>query len=168
MDSSEFSFIDKRKTEYAFPYWKWRKSVVTQLGEFQVEIFDDDAPQDPPDVEKLSRAEALVRYVEAHSDFILDIVFGSYRSVLDQPEWLSMCDVPKDLTRDTVMAFVRQKPSLSVTRWVENGEVCYSATVGIVPLWDEEHGLWMSFSNGTIEVINGEPFQLNAGVLEDL
>jgi hypothetical protein len=68
---------------------------------------------------------------------------------------------------DTVMAFVRQKPSLSVTRWVENGEVCYSATVGIVPLWDEEHGLWMSFSNGTIELINGEPFQLNAGVLED-
>jgi hypothetical protein len=168
MNSSEFTFIDQRKTEYAFPYWKWSKSVPTRLGEFQVEIFDDDAPQNTPDSEKLSRAEALVRYVEAHGDFILDIVFGSYRSMLNQPEWLDICEVPKDLTKDTVKAHVRQKLSLSVTRWVENGEVSYSATVGVVPLWDEEHGLSMSFSNGTIELINGEPFRLNAGVLEEL
>lgn len=161
MNISEFQ--KQPRGPYLFDHWVWNKRVRTPLGDFSVELqMLGDNDTNPPDDEMLKRAFELVRYAEAHGDYLLDIVFGYYR-LAEESDWLDMADVPSGLSRETVSSQVREDRTLVVSRHLDWNEP-YNSAIHIVPLWDEEHGLSLEFRDGQIVSANDEPFRLEDGV----
>ena len=161
MTVSEFQ--KQPRGPYAFDHWIWDKRVSTPLGDFSVEFqMLGDGDTNPPDDEMLRRASELVRYAEAHGDYILDIVFGYYL-LAGESEWLDMAGVPKGLTRQTVSSQVRDDRTLVVSRHLDWDEP-YDSAIHVVPLWDEEHALTLEFQDGALVSANDLPFRIEDGV----
>jgi hypothetical protein len=150
---------------YRFDRWRWREEVSTLLGPFAVSLQmlgkDDTGP---PDDEMLRRASELVAYARANADYILDLVFGHYLFVSEQPAWLESCGVPRNLTRNQVADFLGENRSLVVSRHL-NWREPYNSCVFAVPQWESEHALILDFREGAIATVNDCKFRLESGVL---
>jgi hypothetical protein len=118
----------------------------------------------PPDDAMLKRCAELIAYAESQGEYLLDIVFGYYLLAREDPEWLESCGVPQGLTRNTVASFLRESPSLVVSRYLGRTRP-YSSEICIVPLWDQEHALNLDFRDGAIVAANESKFKLEYGVL---
>ncbi|HEY3932322.1 MAG TPA: hypothetical protein VGM58_08120 [Verrucomicrobiae bacterium] len=158
-------FQKQPRDDYAFDYWVWDKRVETPLGSFTVEFqMLGDSDTNPPDEEMLKRAAELVRYAEDHGHYILDIVFGYYLFAVEKPNWLEKFEIPKDLSRDKISAYLRGDSTLVVSRHL-NWDEPYDSAIYIVPLWDEEHALTLAFRDGGIAAVNDSAFKFESGVL---
>lgn len=150
---------------YAFDYWVWNRQVATPLGSFAVEFqMLGDGDSNPPDEEMIKRASELVKYAGEHGDYILDIVFGYYLYSAERHGWLEMFDIPRDLSRDKISVYVREDRTLVVSRHLDWDEP-YDSSIHVVPLWDEEHALTLTFRDGAIVEVNDSAFMLAAGAL---
>jgi hypothetical protein len=150
---------------YRFDRWKLTRRIATALGPFEVGfqmLGKDDS--NPPDDEMLRRVAELMKYVEDHGEYILDIVFGHYLLVSEQADWLEICGVPRGLRRDEIERFIREDRSLVVSRHL-NWREPYNSCIFVVPLWDTEHALILDFRDGAIVAANDCKFRLESRVL---
>lgn len=163
MNHSDFKKLPKNT--YAYDVWRRLEPLETSLGNFHVELHAPD-DKNPPDDEMLRLADELTAYVESHSDYIWDIIFGAYRhcATTADSDWLECCDVPEDLTRDQVREYC--EPAICITRQSHNEPYC--SDISVFPQWDEEHGLTLKFRDGAIATANDAPFKLVDGILKDL
>jgi hypothetical protein len=157
-------------------YWVWNRTVVTPLGNMSLDLRSDHDPAQPPAEELLRRATELVRYVEANGDYIRDVVFGVYRAVVeDNPGWLDIHKIPRDVTRDRIINYI-ETPGLMVVHskpsrfGISRGEVeTFECTINMGVPWDEEHGLTLDFDRGRIvSISSGGWFELKDGVVRYL
>lgn len=149
MNLSEFEL--QERGPYLFGRWLWEKTVETPLGNFEVGFQQGDG-EPRPDEEMLHRAEELVHFTEQNADYIADIVFGYYRLAEESdPNWLSLCDVPRGLTKAKIGNFLNGL-WLIVSR--NTGTDSLNSTVLINPFWDEEHKMNLEFQNGRIVSFN--------------
>src|SRR5215510_4434830 len=77
--------------------------VSTPLGDFAVQLHLGIGDTGTPDQEMLTRMSDLVRYAEAHGDYILDLVFGYYLFAAEGADWLEMAGVPRGLSKPAVV-----------------------------------------------------------------
>ena len=163
MTASEYQ--KQARGSYAFDHWLWQRRVASPLGDFVMELQMLGAEDtNPPDEAMLKRSAELVRYAEAHGDYVLDLVFGYYLFAAESGNWLERCGVPTGLTKETVSAYVRNDRSLVVSRHLDWDEP-YASVIYIVPLWDEEHAMYLEFHDDDIVAVNDSPFRLEAEVL---
>jgi len=161
MELNEFK--KKSRSSYDFDRWVRDKTVATPLGDLTVD-FQIHRDRNPPDDEMLKRAAELVRYMEQHGDYVLDVVFAAYLWA-GRKGYLEFSRAPKGLTRENVCKYLEKKDrSLVVTRDPDSDEI-YESAIFFTPKWDEEHALSLDFRDGQIVSANGDPFRLVDGVL---
>lgn len=150
--------------------WVLNRTVASPLGEFPLELSKDGKDPSPPDEEMLKRGAELVRYVETHGEYLVDIVFGHYLFACELG-WMESKSVPVGLTREAIASQLREDRSLSVNRDLDlelDDLPPYESFIYVVPLWDEEHGLSMLFQDGKVVRVNECLFALEDGVLRYL
>ena len=165
MTISEFKKL--RKGAYPFSNaWHRKQLVKTRFGTFQVcfVMMHDD---NPPDDEMLRLADELARYVQAHSEEISEIIYGSYRYTASEsdPDWLESWEVPADLKPDQIRKYC--DPILLVERnpTVRYVGPPYDCSISVQPQWEPEHGLSLELRNGAIVSVNKRPFRIVNGIL---
>jgi hypothetical protein len=118
----------------------------------------------PPDEEMIRRAEQIVGYVQDQTELIADIVYGHYLWFVSlDPEWFDDLGIPQGLDRAGVLEYVDRR-ALVVSRDLENDEA-YESVVHIIPKWEHEHALFLTYKDGEIGMVNDEPFRLEDGLL---
>jgi hypothetical protein len=162
---SDLEYQDKGP--YLFERWAWKHRVQSPLGDFEVTFTRADGDLREPDHEMLRRGDELIRFVQTHGEYLLDIVYGYYLLAQETEGWLEMADVPRGLTRGQILPYIRDDRTLQVSH-SSTTEPGYSSALNVVPLWDEEHALPMTFENGRITAVSDSPFKLEAGVLRFL
>jgi hypothetical protein len=152
-------FVHQDRGPYRFDRWHWPERVPTQLGNLLVEASTgDDEP--PPDIAMAAVASDLAEFASANGDLLLDLIYGHYRYA-EENAWLEFWGVPSELSRDQVLSQV-ESVELAVHR-EDRGQ--FDACVFVNPRWDPEHKLELSYSDGRIVAVNGEPFVLAGEVL---
>ena len=163
MKRSEFTYAPPNDPENEIGVWTWDRKIPSPVGSLAVEFQDFPARDDCPNEEMLALAIDLVRFAEANGSLILDILFGAYLAAQrDDPRNLELCGAPKNLTKAEIKSQVRDDLSLVVSRFEDE----LSASIYLVPFWDEEHALTLEVRDGMIVTINEYSFVLKDGVLE--
>jgi hypothetical protein len=152
-------FVRQERGPYRFDRWDWPERVPTQLGNLLVVLSTgDDEP--PPDIAMAAAAGDLAEFASANGDLLLDLIYGHYRYA-EENAWLEFWGVCPGLSRDQVLSQV-ESVELAVHR--DDRGQC-DAYVFVNPRWDPEHKLDLSYSDGRIVAVNGEPFVLAGEVL---
>src|SRR5262249_32101223 len=94
--------------------WHFRHPIKTRVGKFGLSLFMSHDP-DPPDDEMVRLAGELVRYAQAGSEHIRDIIYGHYRYYVSDygPDALPSA-MPADLKPPQIWKYCR--PYLFVAR----------------------------------------------------
>jgi hypothetical protein len=121
------------------------------MGKFDVELQMGIGDKAPPDAEMVRQAEEFVRLVQAHINTIHDKVFEHYQSVTDEGGWIGSCGVPRGLDRVAMLDHLQVR-TLTVFADEEAGEG-FLTRVYIIPDWDEEHGIYLAFSDNEWEFV---------------
>ena len=165
MKLSEFKKLPKGT--YAFDNaWGCSEPVKTSFGTFQVRFFmlND---KSPPDGEMLRLAEELASYMQAHSQYIRDIIYGSYRFIVteDPLESDEFEGVPANLKPEQIRKYCA--PVLVVERDPTDGleGIPYACRIIVNPQWEPEHNLSLEFGDGAIVTVNQSPFEIVNGIL---
>jgi hypothetical protein len=162
LNSSDFQ--KQPRSAYRFDRWLARQQVPTSLGPFGILLYTlGDGDPGPPDDAMIARASELVQFVDAHTEEVLDIVYGQYLLVAETPDWLESCSVPRNLSRSQVPAYIDDR-LLVVSRHIKSKEQC-SSVVFIDPRWEPEHKLRLDIRNGLIATANDSKFKLESQVL---
>jgi hypothetical protein len=155
------------KGTYAFDNaWGRKQPVKTSVGTFQVEfmMLND---KNPPDDTMLSLVDELVEYVETHSKYIRDVIYGSYRYYVTEEVPISgeSCGVPADLKPEQIWKHCN--PVLVVERNPTDGlpGPPYECRIIVYPKWEPEHNLSLEFRDGAIVTVNQVPFRIVKGIL---
>jgi hypothetical protein len=112
-----------------------------------------------PDNAMLSAADELCEYVRLNGEFLVSLLFSSYRAA-EATDGLRFWGVPTDLSRAGALSHVRQI-ELQISRHVGTAkslESCISAAVN----WDQEHGLHLIYSDGGVVSANHDEALLEA------
>jgi hypothetical protein len=171
MKISEFKKLPKRTD--AFSTWRWKQRVETSFGTFGVEFLTDDESspdgEDSPDDEMLRLGEDLVRYAKSHSEYIREVIYGSYQCCVTEfdPDWLESFEVPSDLKPGQIRKYC--DPTLQLYRCPTVGYEGppFECSVIVRPQWEQEHGLSLQFCDGAIVTVNQNPFKIVKGVLKE-
>jgi hypothetical protein len=152
-------FVRQDRGPYRFDRWHWPERVPTRLGNVLVE-FSTGEDEPPPDIAMTAAAGDLAEFASANGDFLLDLIYGHYRYA-EEHAWLEFWVVPPGLSRDQVLSQV-DSVELAVRR--DDRGQC-GAYVFVNPRRDPEHKLDLSYSDGRIVAVNGEPFVLAGEVV---
>jgi hypothetical protein len=143
MKISEFKKLPKDAAYIVFTCtWRWKQRVETSFGTFGVEFLtdneDDPDIEEPPDDEMLRLAEELVRYAKSHSEYIREIICGSYRYCATKfdPDWLESCEVPADLKPEQIRKYCN--PILQVYRAPKDYDAGppFECSIIVRPKWE--------------------------------
>jgi hypothetical protein len=159
-------FKKQPRAPYSFNRWIRDKPVATALGEFTVDLHVH-SDKNPPDDEMLRRAAELVRYMEQHGDYVLDVLYGDYLRAAEDGYMDALLELEgaEGLTRENVCDYLGEgSQGLIVARDPEY-EDGYESAIYLIPEWDDEHALSLVFRDGKIVTVNDEPFTLVDGVL---
>lgn len=157
-------FEKQPRGPYRFDRWIAKRVIASPLGPFTIDFnMLGKGDQNPPDEEMLRRASELMTYLESHSEYVLDIVFGHYLLAARQKDWLESCSVPRGLSRGMVTEYLSTR-SIGVSRHLEWNEP-YRSVIFLIPKWEEEHALRLELRDGAIATLNDSPFTLDSGVV---
>ena len=152
-------FVRQDRGPYRFDRWQWPERLPTAFGDLVVELTtSDDEP--PPDAAMVAAANELAEFAASNGDLLLDLICGHYRYA-EENDWLDFWGVRRGLRRDRVLSQV-ESVELTVRRG-DDGQP--DAAVFVNPRWDPEHKLDLSFRDGEIVAVNGEPFVMDGEVL---
>jgi hypothetical protein len=152
-------FVLQDRGPYRFDRWQWPERVPTALGNLLVELTTSDG-EPAPDAAMAEAASELATFAAANGDLMLDLIYGHYRYA-EENDWLGFWGVRSGLRRNRVLSQV-ESVELTVRRG-DDGRP--DAAVFVNPRWDPEHKLDLSFRDGQIVAVNGEPFVLDGEVL---
>ena len=161
MDAADFSKTGGRP--YSFYWWIWNQTVPSPLGRFEVELrTGPNCP--PPDKPILDAAASLAATLQRLEADVVDIVLGHYRwHQIQAPDWLTEEGVPRDLDRNRLSGFIRDR-ALVLTR--DSDESPIEQCIYITPMWDIEHSLSLIVEDGRIATVNDAEVQLEGGILQ--
>jgi hypothetical protein len=157
------------KGTYAFDNaWGCKQPFKTPFGTFQVRFFmlND---KNPPDDEMLRLAEDLVSYTQTHSQFIRDIIYGSFRFFVTEDPLASddIEGVPANVKPEQIRKYC--DPVLVVERDPTDGleDIPYACSITVNPQWEPEHNLSLEFRDSAIVTVNQSPFEIVNGILRE-
>ena len=167
MKLSEFKKLPKGT--YAFDNaWGCKEPVKTPFGAFQLRFFmlND---KSPPDDEMLRLAEELASYTQTHSQYVRDIIYGSFRFIVTEDPLASddIEGVPSNLKPEQIRKYC--DPVLVVERDPTDGleDIPYSCRIIVNPQWEPEHNLSLEFRDSAIVTVNQSPFEIVKGILRE-
>jgi hypothetical protein len=134
--------------------WKWAgEPKVAALSPLVVE-FQVAMGEEPSD-EMVALAGKLLEYARGNGEYLLDLIHAHYRYA-EREGWLPFWQVPLGIGRGEVLKYVH------VVALVVDSDLV--ASVFVDPQWEQEHKLDLLYE-GKITRVDGQPFQLNDGVL---
>jgi hypothetical protein len=152
-------FVLQDRGPYQFDRWQWPERLPTALGDLVVELTTRDG-ESPPDAAMAAAANELAEFVASNGDLVLDMIYGHYKYA-EENDWLRFWGVRPGLRRNRVLSQVKSV-DLTVRRG-RDGRL--DAAVFVNPRWDPEHKLDLSFRDGQIVAVNGEPFAMDGEIL---
>lgn len=132
---------------YLFDFWIHPIRIACPLGDFTVELLPDSGE---PDTNMVTEAEALVLFLETHTEAVVAKVFEHYRRMLNYPEWLAECGVPSNLDCVSLSDHI-EVLNLTVARVDDGDRFEYLSRIYVSPKWDQEHAIYLEVIGDKVE-----------------
>lgn len=135
-------FVKAPRGPNLFDSWVHPTAIASPLGNFTVELFPETGE---PDVQMVQKAIVLVEFLQSRSEKVVSKVFEHYKRLLRDPDWLTECHVPVDLSRKDLSSYLQAR-SLMVHRSDDDGKRVYESRIYVSPQWDIEHAIYLAIS----------------------
>ena len=148
MNHSDFK---KKGSNDDFVFYKLKNKTPTNIGKFRAELLMDDCGD--LDDQMIALLGELINYGVEHSSEILNLVYEHYlEACKNDSEWVEDCEVPLGVKIEKIMKYVERK-TFTINEDAERPSG-YDSYIHIIPLWDEEHTLYIRYSDSLLEAFD--------------